>query len=125
MTFNLVEFVARLRKTMGRIRAASTLVTIATDKYKTAEGFAEMISTVFDVEIEKGEDIQFLYKGELFIFDALQVLSYEKLVLSCRSLDSHKRCLRLNRECADEQARTFYEPGELIAAICAENFIVR
>ena len=77
MTFNLVEFVARLRKTMGRIRAASTLVTIATDKYKTAEGFAEMISTVFDVEIEKGEDIQFLYKGELFIFDALQVLSYD------------------------------------------------
>jgi hypothetical protein len=84
-----------------------------------------MISTVFDVEIEKGEDIQFLYKGELFIFDALQVLSYDKLVLSCRSLDNHKRCLRLNREYADEQARTFYEPGELIAAIMAENFIVR
>ena len=125
MTFNLVEFVARLRKTMGRIRAASTLVTIATDKYKTAEGFAEMISTVFDVEVEKDEDIQFLYKGELFIFDALQVLSYEKLVLSCRSLDNHNRCLRLNRENADEQSRTFYEPGELIAAICAENFIVR
>lgn len=125
MTFNLVEFVARLRKTMGRVRAASTLVTIATDKYKTAEGFAEMISTIFDVEIENGEDIQFLYKGELFIFDAVQVLSYEKLVLSCRSLDNHKRCLRLNREYAGEQARTFYEPGELIAAITAENFIVR
>lgn len=125
MTFNLVEFVARLRNTMGRFRAASTLVTIATDKYKTAEGFAEMIFTVFDVEVENGEDIQFLYKGELFIFDALQVLSYEKLVLSCRSLDSHKRCLRLNRENAYEQSRTFYEPGELIAAICAENFIVR
>lgn len=125
MTFNLVEFVARLRKTMGRIRAASTLVTIATDKYKTAEGFAEMISTVFDVEIEKGEDIQFLHMGELFIFDAVQVLSYDKLVLSCRSMDNHKRCLRLNREYADEQARTFYEPRELIAAIGAENFIVR
>ena len=102
MTFNLVEFVARLRKTMGRIRAASTLVTIATDEYKS-RGFAEMISTVFDVEIEKGEDIQFLHKGELFIFDALQVLSYDKLVLSCRSLDNHKRCLRLNRECAYKQ----------------------
>ena len=125
MTLNLVEFVARLRKTMGRIRAASTLVTIATDKYKTAEGFADMISTVFDVEIEKGEDIQFLHKGELFIFDAVQVLSYDKLVLSCRSMDNHKRCLRLNREYADEQARTFYEPVELIAAIGAENFIVR
>lgn len=125
MTFNLVEFVARLRKTMGRVRAASTLVTIATDKYKTAEGFAERISAVFDVELEKGEDIQFLHKGELFIFDAVQVLSYDKLVLSCRSMDNHKRCLRLNREYADEQARTFYESGELIAAIGAENFIVR
>jgi hypothetical protein len=125
MTFNLVEFITRLRSAMGRVRASHILASIATDEYKTHADFPEMTLRIFDVEVENGEDLQFLYKGELFIFDAVKVLPTRLVSVSCRKIDKPLSCLRLNRENTDEQSRTFYEPGELIAAICAENFIVR